>query len=171
MQKWARKVNRGKGRPQQLRRPLAAAAALRRMRWRCDGKVSVDGRPKWRLTHALFLLLSWCAFSSGTIERICLDMSRLSNSSRDSFSVAWYLNNYFILPVHPFCLFVHVGVWKLATILAVLSQNLTKESCKWCVKSMRILKFTSVFQQLPSVDPKQLFVLAHLVCTREVGIT
>ena len=56
------------------------AAAWRRpqRRRRHSGKVTVVGRPKWRLTHALFLLLSWCAFSSHTIEEIVVKKAMLS---------------------------------------------------------------------------------------------
>ena len=36
---------------------------------------------------------------------------------------------------------------------------------------LRLLELTSVFHHLPSVGPKQLCALAHLRCTRGVGIS
>ena len=42
--------------------------------------------------------------------------------------------------------------------------NIRREEAKLC-----ILKLATVFHHLSSVSPKQLYALAHLGCTREVG--
>ena len=79
------------------------------------------------------------------------------------------------------CTSVRTSLFHFLPISAIVSQNVTNESCLTCVKrkkyvvwvtlgeaKLRILKLTLVFHHLPRLGPKQLCALAHLRCTYKV---